>query len=147
MSNLSITLLKKFNYKFMDFIKRFRQLAPQLKDIIIIEDSLNFCINHGNPEIPIDLFAKYIYPYKENIYKKDDTLFRTNWLLDEINRAIQIENNKLENKKDVEIKISKNLDIARKMWDNFSENIREEIWTRLSILIKLLEKYGESINN
>jgi hypothetical protein len=147
MTTLSITLLKKFNVKFMEFISRFRQLAPQLKDIIIIEDMLNFCLGHGNPEIPVDLFVKYIYPYKMDIYKKDDTLFRTNWLLDEINRAIQIENNKKQNNKDVEIKISKNLDIAKEMWDNFSNEIKEEIWTRLQILVKLSEKYIEELRN
>jgi len=158
MTDLTIILLKKFNERFILFISYFRKLAPEMKDLILVEDGLDFCIQRGNPEIPISLFYKYIYPYKKEIYKKNDDLFRTNFLMKKINEAIQKsktdKENYFGNKKEfieesktetIQLKISTSIDKARNIWDSLSQPNRDKIWKKIQILIKLSEKYVQSI--
>jgi len=56
MSSVSTNLLKKFNERFLSFFTMIRRLVPDVKELLLVEDGIDFCINRGNPEIPLTLF-------------------------------------------------------------------------------------------
>ena len=80
-SNISIVYLKKFNERFVQLCAYFRELVPDMKELVLVEDAIDFCVNRGNPEIPVSLFYKNLIKFKEDIMKEDDRLFEENIIM------------------------------------------------------------------
>ena len=142
--NKDDVLLKKFNQKFIHLVRSFREAAPQLKDIIIIEDSLEFCDTKGNPEIPIRIFKISIYKYKKDIYNQDESIFEENKIMSEIMSTVSTmnESNHIDTEfdEDDNSKIMSNIKEAKNIWSSMSDEKKKNLWQTLQIMIILSEK-------
>lgn len=150
--NITITYLKKFNERFVEMCVYFRQLAPHMKELILVEDGIDFCIQRGNPEIPVSLFYNNIMKFKANIMGEDDMLFEENIIMGELQKALinnknMINDDNYSKYKDVlsnnEERIRDKIQTAKNIWIGLSSDQRKKIWRMLQICVKLSEKYAE----
>jgi hypothetical protein len=147
-TDISIVYLKKFNERFTQLCAYFRTLVPDMKELILVEDAIDFCVHRGNPEIPISLFYKNLIKFKEDIMKEDDRLFEENIIMSELNKALANNkdiigdkyNNVLTEKETV---IRENIQRAKSIWTGLTDGERKKIWTMVQVLLKLSEKYAE----
>ena len=119
-----------------------------MKELVLVEDAIDFCVNRGNPEIPVSLFYKNLIKFKEDIMKEDDRLFEENIIMSELNKALANNrdvigdkyNNVLSEKETV---IRENIQRAKRIWTGLTDVQRKKIWTMVQVLLKLSEKYAE----
>lgn len=136
-------ILRKFNEKFVYLIKLFRECAPNIKEIILVEDAINFCINGGNPVIPLAIFKMSIYKYKDQIYKEDNKLLEENLIMTEfISTFKKIKDDKsIINKKELSNdKLLTKIRELKQVWNKLNNDKRNDVWKTLQILVKLSEK-------
>lgn len=138
-------ILAKFNEKFLELITTYRKYVPNLKDIILVEDALDFFINRGNREIPLCIFKIAVYKYKDEIFNNDDTIFEENKIMTEIMDCAKKMGENGQNVEEItsnenSSKILNNIRLAKNAWKNMQENKKENIWKMLQTLVILSEK-------
>jgi hypothetical protein len=71
------TNLSKFNEQLLNFLNEISSLFPEDKALKTFCNTVEF-IKKTNPRELMNQFKKFVYPYKEQIIKKDESFFLDN---------------------------------------------------------------------
>ena len=145
MTGRNLLLLKSFNTRFLAFITFFRQLAPSIPNIILIEDGLDFCIGSGDPQLPLMIFKMSTDNHKADIYKENDELLSKGVILNEVGRIVnQMKDKKMKIDTNDIKKIDDGIGELQHVWSGITKIKKKVIWQKLQILVKLGEKINVS---
>lgn len=99
------------------------QICPDESDLMLVR--LYFQVQTGTEELMQD-FIKWVYPWKRQIYEKDETFFRDN---DHLFGSLPVD------------KVRK---FKQKLQDGtFDAQDKETIWRYFQVFIKLIEQYNK----
>jgi len=131
MSNIS-----KFNIQLDNLLVELGKLFSDNMEIKIFREKFAL-VKTANPRLVILLFLKYVYPYKEHIFSKNELFFLSDDLLNEIKKNEDI---KKEAKVDDDYIITKAIDF-KKFWYQMTPQQQNTIWKYFQVLIVLSERY------
>lgn len=77
------TNLSKFNEQLINFLNELSSLFPEDKMLKTSYHTVEF-MKKSNPREIMNLFKKFVYPYKEQILKRDESFFLNNDFSDSI---------------------------------------------------------------
>ena len=141
MDNQQTIILKSFNKRFLQALLQLKEFLPNFLPIILLIGGVEFCIEQGNPELPLILFRMAIYPVKDMIYEENEKILDPDFLQEKIKTTMEeMRKIKLIDVKVGIPKLKQNVLDGRQAWDNFSTDKKKNFWNDLKIITKLSEK-------
>ena len=139
--------LTRFNNQIDSLVSSLRKIDKVKDDntIQLFELKLN-TIRKLDAKKPLECFLKYVYPYKDQIMKKDEDFFLGGDLKNRVGEMctnLKKEDDEVVNtfKKDDEFVLHQALNIKNHWHNSLNESQRNTIWTYFQVLIKLSERY------
>lgn len=122
---MSVTNLSKFNEQVLNFLNELSSLFPEDKVLKNLYHSVEF-MKKANPREIMNQFKNYIYPYKEQILKCDQSFFLNNEFSDSVVQSSSI---------------SEMLRI-KTIWNSgrLNDDDKDCIWNYFKVFIYLIDK-------
>lgn len=119
------TNLSKFNEQILNFLNELSELFPEDKALKNFYHTVDF-MKKTNPREIMSQFKNYVYPYKDQILKRDESFFLNNSFSDNVVQSTSI---------------SEMLRI-KSIWSSgrLTENDKNCIWNYFKVFLYLIDK-------
>lgn len=125
-----MTTLSRFNLTVENLINDLITLYPDKGYLKVCREKFNILKNY-NPKLTMTYFIQSVYPYKEQIQKKEDSFFLEKDYNTDVNKYVNDMNNSAW-------ALDRVLDL-KNIWNELSDKNKETIWTYFNVLIKLVD--------
>lgn len=133
--------LQRFNTQLENMLDDLIRIFPDAKDIKVYREK--FLLARGaNSQLVLLVFLKYVYPYKQKIFDRDEDFFLSDNLTNEITNNDEI---RKETEADSEYILTKALGL-KGLWKRMDEEQRDTLWTYFRVLVVLCERYVNDMN-
>ena len=125
-----MTILSNFNNQLTDLVSQLSDMYPEDSNIFAFKQTLLILLK-TNAKKSLEYFSLYVYIYKNEIMKEDESFFKNGIDYETLNE------NYVPNLNNI-------IDILKLKWDEMNDKCKQNIWKYFKVLIIFKEQYDNS---